>query len=151
MRERLINRRQQGDLGEISAIEWLTRQGATVSLPIGHSPDYDLIAEVDGELARVQVKTSVLTVETPNGHARWSVRVATNGGNQSWTGIVKRFDPSRDGLPVRPRRRWPALVHPVVGARGDHALQLGGPKYSEFEIDRGSGIESLVYGARRRL
>jgi hypothetical protein len=37
--DRLINRRQQGDLGEVSAIEWLTRQGATVSAPLGHSPD----------------------------------------------------------------------------------------------------------------
>ena len=45
---RLINRRLQGDLGEASAIEWLTRQGATVSLPVGHSPDYDLIAESTG-------------------------------------------------------------------------------------------------------
>jgi hypothetical protein len=31
--QRLINRRQQGDLGEISAAEWLTRMGATVFLP----------------------------------------------------------------------------------------------------------------------
>ncbi len=56
--DRLINRRQQGDLGEASAIEWLTRQGATVSAPLGHSPDYDMIAEIDGRLLRVQVKTS---------------------------------------------------------------------------------------------
>jgi len=40
MKERLINCRQQGDLGEASAIEWLTRQGATVLVPLGHSPDY---------------------------------------------------------------------------------------------------------------
>jgi hypothetical protein len=52
MRERLINRRQQGDLGEASAIEWLTRQGATVSAPLSHSPDYDLIADVSEHLGR---------------------------------------------------------------------------------------------------
>jgi hypothetical protein len=46
--DRLIDRRQQDDLGEASAIEWLTRQGATVSVPFGHSPDYDLIAEING-------------------------------------------------------------------------------------------------------
>ena len=55
--DRLINRRQQGDLGEASAIEWLTRQGATVFTPLGHSPDYDLIADSDGRFMRVQVKT----------------------------------------------------------------------------------------------
>ncbi len=43
--KRLINRRQQGDLGEASAIEWFTRAGAVVSTPLGHSPDYDLIAD----------------------------------------------------------------------------------------------------------
>src|SRR5438093_2645882 len=94
-RERLINRRQQGDLGEASAIEWLTRQGATVSVPLGHSPDYDLIAEVDGRLLRIQVKTSTCIEVTPNGHGRYRLQVATNGGNQSWSGVAKRFDPSR--------------------------------------------------------
>ncbi len=58
--DRLINRRQQGDLGEASAIEWLTRQGARVSTPLGHSPDYDLIAEFGERLLRVQVKTSTV-------------------------------------------------------------------------------------------
>jgi hypothetical protein len=37
-KQRLINRRQQGDLGEASAIEWLTSKGATVLIPFGHSP-----------------------------------------------------------------------------------------------------------------
>ena len=45
-RERLINRRQQGDLGEASAIEWLTSVGAMVLIPFGHSPNYDLVAEM---------------------------------------------------------------------------------------------------------
>src|SRR5688572_27954782 len=46
--QRLINRRQQGDLGEASAIDWLTRGGAGVWAPLGHSPDADLLAEVGG-------------------------------------------------------------------------------------------------------
>ena len=90
MRERLINRRQQGDLGEASAIEWLTRLGATVSVPVGHSPDYDLIAELGGRLLRVQVKTSTFHEQTPDGHERWGVAIRTNGGNQSWTGMAIR-------------------------------------------------------------
>jgi hypothetical protein len=90
--ERLINRRQQGDLGEASAIEWLTRQGATVSVPMGHSPDYDLIAEVDGRLWRVQVKTCARRETTSEGEERWPVAICTNGGNQSWTGLTKVFD-----------------------------------------------------------
>ncbi|MGH2961160.1 MAG: group I intron-associated PD-(D/E)XK endonuclease [Solirubrobacterales bacterium] len=57
-RARAINRRQQGDLGEASAIEWFSRLGAMILLPFGHSPDFDLVVELEGRLLRIQVKTS---------------------------------------------------------------------------------------------
>jgi hypothetical protein len=44
-RERAVNRRVQGDLGELSAMEWLASKGALVWIPVGHSPDVDLLAE----------------------------------------------------------------------------------------------------------
>lgn len=149
--DRLINRRQQGDLGEASAIEWLTSKGATVMLPLGHSPDYDLIADAGGELLRVQVKTSVHRADTLNGDERYAVQLATLGGNQSWGGQVKRLDPTRiDSLfvLVGDGRRWfvPARE---LGART--AVTLGGPKYSEYEIERGTPIIDLVYGPRGPL
>src|SRR5690349_4150016 len=84
--------RQQGDLGEATAIQWLTSIGAVVSFPLSHSPDYDLIADLGGGLLRVQVKTSRRQVES-TGH--FAVQLATSGGNQSWTGLVKTFDPQR--------------------------------------------------------
>ena len=73
-------------MGEASAIEWLTRMGASVLVPFGHSPDYDLVAEVEGRLLRIQVKTSTFVDRTPNGHRRWQVQIATNGGNQAPNG-----------------------------------------------------------------
>jgi PD-(D/E)XK endonuclease len=143
--QRLINRRQQGDLGEASAIEWLTRQGATVSMPLGHSPDYDLIAEIDGRLVRVQVKTSTRRESTPDGHERWSVAICTNGGNQSLTGLTKRFDATKaDALfvLVGDGRRW---FIPAAAVEGARSMRLGGRKYSEFEIDPSVAILPLVY------
>jgi bifunctional DNA-binding transcriptional regulator/antitoxin component of YhaV-PrlF toxin-antitoxin module/Holliday junction resolvase-like predicted endonuclease len=145
-RERLINRRQQGDLGEASAIEWLTRQGARVSVPLGFSPDYDLIAELEGRLLRVQVKTSTGRQRTPQGVERWSVHIATNGGNQSWTGVTKRFDAARVDLLfvlVGDGRRWLLPANEIEGATN---IRLGGDKYSEFEIGADAPIEGLVYG-----
>jgi PD-(D/E)XK endonuclease len=145
--ERRINRRQQGDLGEASAIEWLTRQGATVSMPLGHSPDYDLIAEADGRLVRVQVKTTTVKRPTPEGHSRWEVTIRTNGGNQSWSGVAKQFDPNKvDSLfvLVGDGRRW---LIPASAVEGMTGLCLGGRKYSEFEVERAAPILSLVYGA----
>ena len=73
--------RKQGDLGELSAINWLMEQNYDVYLPLGHSPDYDIVAD-DGEtLLRVQVKTS-----TQHRNRRWCVALCTRGGNRSWNG-----------------------------------------------------------------
>jgi hypothetical protein len=101
-----MNPRAQGDLGELSAMEWLGRWGARVWFPLTHSPDVDLIAEKDRRLWRVQVKTS-----TYQRRKRWVVAICTRGGNQSWSGLVKRLDASR-----------------------------GGPKYALYEVDRGLPI-----------
>ena len=144
--ERRINRRQQGDLGEASAIEWLTSVGATVLIPIGHSPDFDLVAYANGRLLRIQVKTSTQAEVTPDGHSRRMVALATRGGNQSWSGIARKFDPSRydylfaltgDG------RRW---FIPSTAVEARISISLGGRKYSEYEIRRGRPIHDLVYG-----
>jgi hypothetical protein len=149
--ERLINRRQQGDLGEASAIEWLASMGATVLLPVGHSPDFDLVAEANGRLLRIQVKTSTQFAVTPDGHARSQVTLATGGGNQSWNKIMKPLDTARldylfaltgDG------RRW---FIPCGALEGGKAISLGGPKYSEFEIEPGRPLDPLVYGENRGL
>ena len=74
-------------------MEWLASKGALVWIPLGHSPDVDLMAELDGRLVRVQVKTSTYRTQTPRGHDRWEVAIATSGGNQSWSGAAKKFDP----------------------------------------------------------
>jgi hypothetical protein len=145
-RDRKINRRQQGDLGEASAIEWLTRQGATVFVPFGHSPDVDLVAELDGRLLRIQVKTSTFVEQTKKGSDRYQVMIATNGGNQSWTGTTKKLDCSRlDYLfvVVGDGRRWFIPGHAIEASTN---ITVGGVKYGEFEIDRGEAIHDIVYG-----
>jgi Holliday junction resolvase-like predicted endonuclease len=50
--------REQGDWGEFSAMQWLAEQGAKVYVPLGHSPDVDMIADFGDRIVRVQVKTS---------------------------------------------------------------------------------------------
>ena len=129
--------RRQGDLGELSAMEWLGSKGYRDWLPVGHSPDYDLIAEDDDALLRVQVKTS-----TQNAKRRWRVAVCTRGGNRSWSGLVKRFSAARcDHLfvLVADGRRW---FIPAAAVEAGTALHLGGPKYAEFEVERGRPLPS---------
>jgi hypothetical protein len=145
-RQRAVNRRVQGDVGEASAIEWLTSKGALVWVPLGHSPDIDLMAELEERVARIQVKTSTLAKQARDGGTRWKVSVSTNGGNRSWNGVAKRFSAARvDYLfaVVGDGRRW---LIPAAVVEATCEVTLGGDKYSEFEIEPGTPFEALVYG-----
>jgi PD-(D/E)XK endonuclease len=125
--------REQGDIGELSAMEWLASRGAHIYVPVGHSPDVDLIAEIDGHVLRVEVKTA--THKTAS--HRWDVQIATRGGNQSWSGVTKYFDGTRcDYLfaHVGDGRRW---FIPSVAIDSRTGLLLGGRKYAAFEVQRG--------------
>jgi hypothetical protein len=131
-----VNTRQRGDIGELSAAAWLAAKGVVVAVPLCHAPDWDLVAEWSDRLVRIQVKTC--TRLTPEGH--WHVMLCTRGGNQSWNGTTKYFEPTRcdylfahagDG------RRW-FIPSDAVEART--SITLGGPKYAEFEISRGEPL-----------
>jgi hypothetical protein len=129
--------RLRGDFGELSAAMWLTSQGARVSKPIGHCPDYDLIADFGDRLLRVEVKTCTRKGSAPG---RFAVQLCTHGGNQSWTGVVKVFDRVRCDYVfahVGDGRRW---FIPTAALEAGRAISLGGPKYSEFEVEPGPPI-----------
>ena len=125
-------------------MQWIVEQGGSVYLPLGHSPDVDLVADLDGELLRVQVKTSRYV----NTKGRFVAQLATSGGNQSWNRIVKHFDPSRyDWLfvLVADGRRWFIPSHAIDVTR---SICLGGPKYGEFEVEPGKPFVDRLEGAR---
>ncbi len=112
-------------------------------VPLGHSPDFDLVVEANGRLLRIQVKTSTQVAATPDGHRRGP----GGGGNQSWSGVARKLDPARfDYLFVLTGdgRRW---FIPSTAVEAQTAISLGGSKYSEFEIEAGRPIRGLVYGS----
>jgi hypothetical protein len=132
-----MNTRQQGDLGERAAVIWLLGTGANVAYPFGHSPDWDLVAELDGRLQRIQVKTT-----TVFRNARWEVTICTRGGNQSWNGLVKTLDSTRCDylfVLVGDGRQW---FIPAARLGGGSGLLLGGPKYAAFEVEPGPPLHS---------
>src|SRR5205807_1071633 len=111
---------------------------------VGHSPDWDLIAELDGRPLRVQVKTS----RRWRG-GRWEVTLATRGGNQSWSGLSKILDCSRCDyvfVVVADGRRW---FIPADDLGGGSGIRLGGPKYAEYEVDRGPLLPSMARRSAR--
>jgi Holliday junction resolvase-like predicted endonuclease len=129
--------RRQGDLGELSAMEWLGSQGYAVFYPIGHSPDTDLIVDDGCTLQRVQVKTT-----TRWQNRRWEVMLCTRGGNQSWNRVIKYFSASRCEslfVLVADGRRWFIPADAVGGGSG---IRLGGPKYAGYEVEPGRPLVS---------
>jgi hypothetical protein len=93
----------QGNQGELFAIVWLKGQGWNIALPIGNCSDYDVVADLGTRLAKVQVKTTRVL----RGN-RWDVTLATRGGNQSWSGLVKNFSATRCDF---------LYVHTAIGRR----------------------------------
>jgi hypothetical protein len=128
-----VTPREQGDLGERAAAWWLGERGARVAIPFGHSPHWDIAAELaDGTMVRVQVKTSTCFRK-----GRWEITLCTRGGNQSWNGLVKRLDPARFDylfVLVGDGRQW---FIPAPDLDGGSGIRLGGPKYRRFEVERG--------------
>jgi hypothetical protein len=94
------------------------------------------VAELDGHLVRVQVKTSGSRIRD-----RWQVAICTRGGNRSWSGVTKRFDAKRCEylfVLVADGRRW---FIPTDALEASTQVILGGPKYAEFEVERGRPFE----------
>lgn len=123
----------QGDQGEYSAIAWLGWSFDSVAVPLGNCSDYDAVAEIDGRLVKVQVKTSRQAIA----NGRFSVTLCTRGGNQSWNRIVKRFSAERCDylfVHIADGRRW---FIPANRVEGETAIVVGGPKYAAFEIEPG--------------
>jgi hypothetical protein len=136
-----VNTREQGDIGELSAMQWLVSKGARIALPVGHSPDWDLLVEWHEHLYRIQVKTS-----TYHRNDRWIVAICTRGGNQSWNKLSKPFSASRCDflfVHVGGGRRW---MIPAASVEAAHAIALGSKKYAIFEVEPGEPLP-----ARTRL
>jgi len=132
-----MNRQEQGDKGELSAMSWYVGLGCSIYVPVGHSPDADFIADDGVRLIRVQVKTCGYREKD-----RWAVTICTRGGNQSWSGLVKRFTAARcDALFVVTvdGRRW---CIPADAVEGTTKVFLGGRKYAEFEVEPGSPLSA---------
>lgn len=126
------NSKKQGDAGLGQAIAYFTMKGYDVALPLTDSADWDLIVEVDGELKRVQVKTSSQLEKS--GIMKFNVNV--NGGNMSFNKAPKLI----------PDQKWDLLFlhHLVTGKQAlipkdaltsKGQVNIGGKKYSEFLLN----------------
>lgn len=59
-----LNSKQKGNLTELQCLTAFVKQGCGVSIPYGDNSKYDFIADIDGRLFKIQVKTSSLKDES---------------------------------------------------------------------------------------
>ena len=58
-----LTSKQKGNLTELQCLTAFIEQGCGVSIPYGDNSKYDFIADIDGHLFKIQVKTSSLKDE----------------------------------------------------------------------------------------
>ena len=87
---KMLTSREQGDLGELSAMEWLASQGASIAFPSATVRHWDFIAELDGRLLRVQVKSCIAVSQGPLGASRSARAAATKAGTGSSSASTRR-------------------------------------------------------------
>ncbi len=125
------NSKKQGDVGLGIAIGYFSSHGITVCIPLTDSQDYDLVIDKDDALKKVQVKTT--TMKSRNG-AGYYAELRTCGGNKSWSGIVKKFDPNKvDYLFVLTESGDQYLI-PSYLVKGQSGITVGGQLYKEFLV-----------------
>lgn len=77
----------QGNIGLGKAIEYFTSLQYTVSIPLNDTQKYDLVADINGKLKRVSVKTS----RNKTQYGTYAVNLRNCGG-ASGKGKVRPFD-----------------------------------------------------------
>lgn len=125
------NTKKQGDVGLGIAVGYFASQGITVSLPLTDSQDYDLVVDVEGELKRVQVKTSR---HSPKNNGKYQVGLRTLGGNRSWSGVCKKFDPTKVDLLFVLTADDKKYLIPSDCIKAKSAIMVGGEAYKEFIV-----------------
>ena len=132
------NPRLQGLIGLGAAIDWFTRQGYFVAIPLNDSQPWDLVVEnAAGVLSRVQVKTT--TFRSPAGN--YVANLETAGGNQSFH-TRKPFDATRTELLWILTDAGDIYLVPSSEVRPLRALSLCA-KYDRYRV---TGPQQLVVG-----
>lgn len=126
------NSKKQGDVGLVLAIAWFELNDYPVSIPLTDSQDYDLVIDMNGNLKKVQVRTTYH--QKTSGAYEVNLRVV--GGNRSGTGKQKNFiETDVDYLFVVVENGMKYLI-PRTAIDNIRSLNLGnGGKYKDYRVE----------------
>lgn len=124
------NSKKQGDAGLGQALAHFTSLGLDVALPLTDSADWDMIVEIDGELKRVQVKTS-----TQMKGVTEIFDASVHGGNKTYNNASckKISDQSWDYIFLYHLTTGKKALIPKAALTTNGQINLG-PKYAEYVI-----------------
>lgn len=117
----------QGNIGLGKAIEYFTSQQQTICIPLNDTQPYDLVVDFNGELKRVQVKTSRYS-ERPN---TYTIQLKSAGGTANQQ--IRHFDNTKcDYLFILTGDNKTYLI-PSQDITAKNAIVIGN-KYTEYEV-----------------
>ena len=131
MNLRQKNTKKQGDVGLGVAIGCFASQGHTVCLPLTDSQDYDLVVDMEENLHKIQVKT---TTAKSRGKRGYDVHLSTQGGNQSWSGVIKKFDSEKVDFVFVVTESGDQYLIPSDKINGTQIITVGNQAYNEFRV-----------------
>lgn len=121
--------KEKGDTAAAHAITYFMTNGYEVSLPIGDKRPYDMIAELDGVLYRVQVKYAGLYQQ----EKKYKAALRTMGGNQSYYTAKKYSADDFDLLFVYVGNGRKFLI-PWNHLENRNSLSIEASKFAKYEV-----------------
>ena len=118
----------QGNIGFGKAIEYFTSQGIPVSIPLKDTQKYDFIADFNGGLQRISVKTSRFS---KNGTS-YEVALKNSGGS-SGKGVIRNFDNTSCDYVFIYTANEDLYLIPTNQIQALNAIIVGN-KYTEFKV-----------------
>ena len=120
----------QGNIGLGKAIEYFTSNQIPVSIPLNDTQPYDLIADFDGKLQRIQIKT---TRYTTNNGKTYKVQLRNCGGNKTGKARIVLFDNKTCDYLFVYAASGKCYLIPSEKIKEVNTISIG-IKYSEYEV-----------------
>ena len=129
----------QGNIGLGKAIEYFTSHQMTVCIPLNDTQPYDLVVDFNGELKKIQVKTTRFS-ETPD---TYTVQLKNAGGTGNKQ--VRPFDNTKcDYIFVLTGDNKTYLI-PAKDITAKNSITIGN-KYTEYEVFSKTLLEYAMEG-----
>lgn len=119
----------QGNMGLSKAIDYFTSHQVPIAIPMNDTQKYDLVADFNGKLKRISVKTS----RNKANSGGYAVQLRNTGG-ASGVSRVKHFDNTTCDLLFVLTGNDKLYLIPTEKITSVNSIVVGGSKYNEYEV-----------------